>query len=245
MKNSIAILLIGYSLYVSLSSAGIKNSKTFERTVHVNPYEMISEGQSLVKDGDLIVRLNRDPLSRYIKNFNKHDKSYSHAGIILFENGYPWVYNIMNGEENSGEGIRRDSLSQFSSPKRNSAYGIFRYQLKEDELKSLHDIMRDWMSKKIRFDYAFDYRTNDKMYCSEMISKAITEATRGRIGIERTRFTATEARIFAAYCNLPIDYTSELEIIPIDALYTNPYCHIVKTYDYQKQVKNNDSPLIN
>jgi hypothetical protein len=204
---------------------------------------MIRDGQSLVKDGDLIVRMNRDPMSRYIKNFNKHDKSYSHAGIILFEDGYPYVFNIMNGEENPGECLRRDSLSQFSSPRKNSAYGIFRYQLHEEELKKLHEIIQNWLSKKIRFDHAFDFRTNDRMYCSEMISKAIAEATGGRIVIESTRFTATEARLFAAYCHLSFDYTSKLEIIPIDALYTNPYCHAVKRYDYQKQAENNSSPL--
>lgn len=103
--------------------------------------------------------------------------------------------------------------------------------------------MREWLGKKIRFDNAFDFRTNDKMYCSEMISKAIDEATRGKIAIERTRFTATEARLFAAYCHLSVDYTSKLEIVPIDALFTNRYCHAVKRYDYQKQAENNYSLL--
>jgi Permuted papain-like amidase enzyme, YaeF/YiiX, C92 family len=243
MKHFNVILFIGYALYTSLGSPGIGQSKTFARTVRTSPYEMIKDGQSLVKDGDLIVRLNRDPMSRYIKNFNKHDKSYSHAGIVFLENGYPYVFDIVNGEENPGECIRRDSLSRFTSPRRNSAYGIFRYQLKEDELKRLHEIIQDWINKKIRFDHAFDLRTNDRMYCSEMISKAIAEATGGRIAFERTRFTVTEAGLFAAYCHLPLNYTSELEIIPIDALYTNRYCHAIKSYDFQKQAVNNYSPL--
>ena len=243
MKHFNVILFIGYALYTCFGAPGIGQSKTFARTVRDNPYEMIRDGQSLVKDGDLILRLSHDPMSRYIKEFNRHDKSYSHAGIVLFENGCPYVYDIVNGEENPGECIRRDSLGRFASPRKNSAYGIFRYQLKEDELKRLHEIIQDWISKKVRFDHAFDFRTDDRMYCSEMISKAIAEATRGRIAFERTRFTDTEAGLFAAYCHLSPDYTGKLEIIPIDALYTNRYCHAIKRYDFQKQAVNNFSSL--
>src|SRR5687768_13423757 len=69
---------------------------------------MIEKGLSLLQEGDLVLRLNHDPASQFIKYFNRNDKSYSHAGIVLFENGYPYVYHIVNGEENPGEQIKKD-----------------------------------------------------------------------------------------------------------------------------------------
>ena len=65
-----------------------------------------------------------------------------------------------------------------------------------------------------------------------MISKAVTEATDKRIFIEPTRLTLAEASFLTAYTHLPISYTNGLAIIPIDALYVNPFCRLVKKYDY-------------
>ncbi len=218
-------LLIGYGLErYSLSLAG---------TRPMSSYSMIDEGQSLLKEGDLLVRLNRDPSSGFIKYFNKKDKSYSHSGIVLFENGYPYVYHIVVGDENPGEKIKKDSLWQFCDPKRNSAFGIYRYELTTGEIKQLKDIVHGWYTAGISFDQSFNLATNDKMYCSEMVSKAVTAATHQRILFQPAPLTLAEAGLFSAYSRLPITYTTHLSIIPIDALYVNPFCHEVKKYSYQ------------
>jgi len=70
------------------------------------------------------------------------------------------------------------------------------------------------------------------MYCSEMVSKAVTEATDKRISIEPIPLNMVEAGFLTAYSRLPVSYTNGLPIIPIDALYTNPFCRLVKKYEY-------------
>ena len=194
---------------------------------------MINEGQTLLKEGDLVVRLNQDPTSRFIKNFNRRDKNYSHAGIVLYEDGYPYIYHIVNGDENPDEKLRKDSLSRFCNPRKNTAYGIFRYEMKTGEIKSLKDLIHKWYEKGVRFDLKFNLKTDDRMYCSEMISKALASATRERIMIKTTKPTPTEAGIFSLYMHLPLTYTSKLRIVSIDNLYANPYCHLVKEYNYK------------
>jgi hypothetical protein len=196
---------------------------------------MIKDGQSLLKEGDLIVRLSRDPASQFIKNFNQHDKSFSHSGIVLYEDGYPYVYHIINGEENPGNKLRRDSLSWFCDPRKNMAYGIFRYDMNADEIKKMKDCIHKWYAQGIQFDFAFNLVSDDSMYCSEMISKALAEATNKRIHIQTTKLTTDEASLFSAYTHLPFTYTSKLKVISIDALYTNQFCHLIKEYDYKKR----------
>ena len=71
------------------------------------------------------------------------------------------------------------------------------------------------------------------MYCSEMISKVLARATGKRILIETTKPTNTEAGILSVYIHLPFTYTSKLQIVSIDNLYTNPYCHLIKEYNYK------------
>ncbi|HJW18357.1 MAG TPA: hypothetical protein VJ499_14600, partial [Flavisolibacter sp.] len=74
---------------------------------------MISKGESIVRNGDIIVRDYMDPLSQGIKRFNRIDPSYSHAGIVFIENGYPFVYHMLPGRYNKQGNLCRDSLKRF------------------------------------------------------------------------------------------------------------------------------------
>jgi Permuted papain-like amidase enzyme, YaeF/YiiX, C92 family len=230
MKRLIIFFFICYSLYLYAYSAYFQNETTiYHRT---SAYLMIKEGESLLKEGDLVVRLNRDPSSRFIKNFNRHDKSYSHSGIVLFENGYPYVFHIIDGEENPSGKLKMDSLKMFCNPIKNNSYGIYRYEMTQYEINNLKNIVHKLYAREVQFDNAFNLSTDDKMYCSEMISKVLKEATRKRISVEPTKLTTIDAGFFSAYTHLPFNYASHLSVISIDDLYTNPFCQLVKRYNF-------------
>jgi hypothetical protein len=199
-----------------------------------DPELMITDGESQLKEGDLVVRLNRDPTSQYIRNFNRLDKAYSHAGIVFYENGYPYIFHIVNGEENPGEKLRKDSLGRFCDPRKNAAFGIYRYDMTDSEKKLFRELIHHWYDQGLQFDPIFNLNDDEKMYCSEMIRKALAKATAKRIFIETTKLTATESRLFSAYTHLPLTYTGSLQIVSIDNLYMNRFCHLVKSYDYRK-----------
>lgn len=228
-------IIIIFILCCKLSSCvnAVHEAPAYTIQEYKDPYLMVIDGKTLIQDGDLLVRLNTTPGSEYLKNFNRLDKKYSHAGIVLIENGDLSVYHIVNGEENPDEKLKKDSLTGFCNPRKNSAYGIFRYDLSAKELAMLKHVIHQWYKQGIRFDSTFNLKTDKRMYCSEMISKALTKATRGRIMIERTKPTALEARFFSVYMRLPYSYTSNLEIVAIDNLYTNRHCKLVKEYNYE------------
>ena len=234
MKHPMFILLLFISFQLNSYLNIVKESIAAKDTCTnpIDPLTIISEGLSLLKEGDLVVRLTRDPISWCIKNFNRHDKSYSHSGIVLYDHGYPYIYHIVNGEENPDEKLRKDSLSHFCNPRKNSAFGIYRYNMNTGEIKKLKELIHYWYDYGLQFDSAFNLNTDDRMYCSEMISKALEKATDKRISIERTQMTKTEAKYFSFYTHLPFTYTSSLKIVTIDGLYFNPYCHVIKEYKY-------------
>ena len=101
------------------------------------------------------------------------------------------------------------------------------------EIKKLKDCIHKWYKQGISFDSTFNLRSDDRMYCSEMISKALSRATDKKILIKTTELTNTEARLFSSYTHLPYTYTSELRIVCIDALYTNSFCRLIKKYNYK------------
>lgn len=233
MKTLITILIIFYSFHWHTSNSSTQESSPVAPNSYIDPFAMINEGQTLLKEGDLVVRLNQDRTSGFIRNLNRHDKKYSHAGIVLYERGYPFIYHIVIDDENPDGKLRKDSLNTFCHPRKNIAFGIFRYEMAPDEIETLEKLLHVWYTKKVRFDLEFNINTDNKMYCSEMIMKALAISTGKRILIETTKLTPKEAGLFSTYLRLPFTYTSKLRVVSIDNLYTNQYCYLVKEYNYK------------
>jgi len=230
MRFATILIIVIYDIFFCFDDSN--EVHPFRDNTHKDPYTMINEGKTLLKEGDLVLRLNTDPSSQYLKNFNRFDKKYSHAGIVLYDNGYPFVYHIINGEENPDGKLKKDSLARFCDPRKNMAYGIFRYDIYADDIKNMKNLIRQWCEAGVKFDSVFNPATDDRMYCSEMVSKALAGATNKRILISTTRPSVNEAAFFSMYMHLPYAYTSNLQIIAIDNLYTNRYCHLIKEYSY-------------
>lgn len=228
----IITLLVCISMYASRISTTVAKNTTITAHSLPNPALLLREGEQLLEEGDLVLRLNTDPASQFIKNFNRRDKRYSHAGIVAYEKGYPYVYHIVNGAENPGERLRKDSLARFADPRKNTALGIYRYDLDKTEIMRLRKWLHQWYAKGIQFDSAFNYATDRRMYCTEMISKLLDRASAGRITIAFTRPTATEAALFSTYMQLPLSYTSRLQLVAPDNLFLHPACRLVKAYDF-------------
>ena len=223
---SLKILTAGCLLAVAAFTFRAHTNSAFipEQTAANKAFAMIEKGRSLLQEGDLVLRLNHDPASQFIRYFNRNDKSYSHAGIVLFENGYPFVYHIVNGDENPGEQIKKDSLSRFCNPRQNFGFGIYRYKIDAGEAKKLKAIIHSWQKNKVQFDHGFDHNTDNRMYCSEMITKALTKATEKRIQIASTKPTAIEVAALSAHIHLPLAAARKRKIIAIDNLYINAHC---------------------
>jgi hypothetical protein len=231
------IISITVIIVISLCVLFTGNTKTTAAAPAItngftSAYTMIEKSQSILKDGDLVVRMNQDLTSHFIKYFNRQDKRYSHSAIVIYENGYPYVYHIVNGDENPDKKLRKDSLYQFCNPKKNFGYGIYRYTLKTPELKRLKKVIHKWYAQEIKFDSVFSLKTDNLMYCSEMIKKALEKATGSRIIIETTKLTRQEAGILSSYLHLDSTYTKNLKLIAIDNLYMNEHCSAIANFDF-------------
>lgn len=195
--------------------------------------QTIREGEQLLRDGDLVVRAGREPVSRIIRTFNRKDASYSHAGLVFFENGRPWVYHILPAEDSlKPEKIRRDSMLVFCDPYINDGFGIFRYKLDSVQTEKLRSIIQANYQKGILFDDRFDMRTDNKMYCSEMIAKALETATGKTIRVETVQTTPAEASFFANRLHATVKEVMERRIVPIDNLYLMPHCKPVNRFKF-------------
>lgn len=128
-----------------------------------------------VLTGDLIMRTGNDFTSDVMRKLSLKDKTYSHSGIASLENDTLFVYHSMGGEWNPDKKIRRDPFELFCNPKENRGFGIYRYQLDEDQLKRFIQNAIGFYEQGVTFDMKFDLATDDQMYCTEYVFKAINQ----------------------------------------------------------------------
>ncbi len=131
----------------------------------------------LLRQGQVVLRMGTGAQSLMLAHINRRDKSYSHCGIVIMENGYPFVYHSIGGEDNPDARLRRDSAHRFFSPSYNSGIAAVQYDLSDYQQAALYKVVKNYFARRPRFDLQFDLATDDKLYCTEFVYKAITKAT--------------------------------------------------------------------
>jgi hypothetical protein len=202
---------------------------------YAGTYRQVDSAKALLHEGDLILRNGLEFSSQVVKQFNRKDKSFSHAGIILFRGSEPFVYHIVPGDENPDLRLRFDSLERFCNPRRNGGFALYRYALDSTEILTLKETILGWHRAGVLFDSTFNLQTDDRMYCSEMIKKGLARASGNRIIIATTKPTPEESAFFASNLRAPLSYVRSLQLVAIDDLFLNPHCRLVRRFNYQYQ----------
>jgi hypothetical protein len=182
-----------------------------------------------VKNGDLITRAGVDAISASLRNFNKKDKSYSHSGIALIEDGEIFVYHTLAGAENPSDKMIREPFDSFCNPHNKLGIGIFRYSLNDAEIKQLDSSFKKYYQQELKFDKVFDLKDDSAMYCAEIIYKCLKRITNNRIILPTTK--AQNVRIKnPAFKN---KLFKEIEYVAVDNLYLNPFCREIARISYE------------
>jgi Permuted papain-like amidase enzyme, YaeF/YiiX, C92 family len=180
----------------------------------------------LLQSGMLIMRSDDDYESLTLQNFSNTEKVFSHAGLLFKEDSGFVVYHSMTGVENPKGTIRRDSYDVFVNPKQKTGFGIFKYKISDKEVAKLHQIIKKGYDDKVPFDMFFNLKTDDSLYCSEMIYKGLKKATNNRVIIPNSFMINFKPKIMGYKYNSA--FLKRFEYIALDNLYINQFCTEVK-----------------
>ena len=161
---------------LTLKSANTFNNKALDSSI------------SILKSGQIVLRMGLGADSYLLSQMNQKNKTFSHCGIVFIENGYPFVYHSIGGEDNPDERLRRDSVKFFFSPDHNSGIAIVQYDYDEEHIQKLRQIVNNYYKERPKFDMKFDLKTDDKLYCAEFIYKALNKTMDDTSYITPTRF---------------------------------------------------------
>jgi hypothetical protein len=177
-------------------------------------FRLVDSVEKLVRTGDLILRTGNDYTSFFFKQMNLQDKTFSHCGLALNENGKVFVYHALGGEFNPDQKILRQTLRQFVNPLENEIFGVYHLQLPSsiatDCLKKADSLYR----AGVMFDLGFDLATDHRMYCAEFVYKSLVWGSKSRFRTDHTKIGNREG-------------------IATDNLYLNPYFKPLGRYKYK------------
>jgi hypothetical protein len=129
-------------------------------------------------EGDLVFRKGRSLVSRVVL-MNDRGSAYSHVGIVAFKDGEPLIVHAVTGEpdESGDEKVKCDTPTDFLDAEKASLFAVFR--LAEDEkhlAKMAAQKAMAYYTMGLPFDKSFDFRSEDKLYCTELVWKAYLAA---------------------------------------------------------------------
>lgn len=172
----IILCAAGIAALMSVNASGNADKIVEKERADTWNRQVVDSAISLLKSGNIVLRMGLGADSRLLSLMNRRDKSYSHCGIVMIENGYPFVYHSIGGEDNPDERLRRDSAWLFFSPRFNTQIAVIKYDFSAANVDRLRATVSKYYHSRPKFDLKFDLATDDKLYCSEFVYKAITSA---------------------------------------------------------------------
>lgn len=189
-------------------------AQRMERNTNAWNKQMVDSAVAMLHNGDLVMRRGIDASSFLLSQMNLKNKTYSHCGIVLIENGRPYVYHSIGGEDNPNARLRRDPAAFFFSPRNNLCFGIARYGLDSVQKDSLAAAVHDYYKQGKMFDLNFDLDTDDRLYCAEFVYKALVRATGDKSYIRLSNYMG-------------------FKFVGIDDLYMGPHSRVVWEVKYK------------
>lgn len=172
------------------------------------------------KEGDIVLRRGKSLISQLLRRMSLHDQTFSHAGILFKESGKWKVLHAIGGEGSKVDGIRSDDIETYCSVNETDTVAFFRVI---GEPKLGQRIVRSALALRMDctgFDTDFDLTTDDKLYCTEFVRKAIQNASHDRI-------------------SLPLTVASGIHYISCENIYSNRYVQPIYSFSsYVRQTSN-------
>lgn len=167
-----------------------------------------------LKDGDLIFRKGRSMISRIVL-MNDTKTDYSHIGIVAILENVPFVIHAVPGEPNEKgeELVKCDLPENFLSFEKASKFAV--YRLKEDSVRCSYFAAQkalEFYYAKLPFDKAMNFRTDDKLYCTELVWKAYLSAG---INITDNKFHLINFSLFTDSLIMPSQIIENMSLMQI------------------------------
>jgi hypothetical protein len=125
-------------------------------------------------DGDLVFRRGRDMMAATVLAADRAAR-FSHVGLLLHVDGRAMIVHAVPSEEDRDGGVVIEPLAAFLAPDRASDYAVYR-------VRALDNAGRRRLTERALamvgrpFDFELRWSDDGRLYCSELVLKALEAA---------------------------------------------------------------------
>ncbi|MBN1638041.1 MAG: hypothetical protein JW866_03685 [Ignavibacteriales bacterium] len=175
MKKFLKITLLIFVLLISVFAFYYVKTIWFS---HQDEFTNVGLDYRIVEHGDLIFRKGRSLVSQFVLLMDS-DSPYSHVGVVVRPQDSIFVVHAVPGETDADtDYVRMDYIDDFLDYENNSGGSIYRFfdTINFAIPNTAAEIAKSYFDDKIMFDPDFSMRTDDKLYCTELVWKAYKNA---------------------------------------------------------------------
>jgi len=146
----------------------------------------------------LILRGSDTKLSGFAKRYNNAHPKASHVALAIYTDSLR-IYHV-NTTDSRRDNLLMQSLDEFSyHPKgKHTYFGAWKLKnVSPTDLQLMQEKISYFKTKDVRFDYRFDFKSDQKLYCSEFIYKVLTHTQNSNFKLPlTTKVVPKEHRFF-------------------------------------------------
>lgn len=169
--KSLSISNISIALILFFTTISCKKNK-IEKTEEIDNNLSISSIK--FENGDLIYRNGNGAISQFFKKTSLQEQHYSHGGIISISNDSIYVIHTEASEITHIGGAKKETINSFL--KNITQWGLYRIDTTQAVKNKIVSEAMQYVEKETPFDFDFDSSTEDKVYCTQLLSLSINKA---------------------------------------------------------------------
>jgi len=133
-------------------------------------YKLLPAEDSLIHDGDIILRYGYGIISDIIVEQLGETYSLSHCGIVCKNDSFIVIHSVSSSLYPI-DGVQYQTMKDFVKDSKKNSIIVVRFK-SPDKMKDASSISKRayyYLNKKVPFDHKFDITDSSKIYCSELI----------------------------------------------------------------------------
>jgi hypothetical protein len=123
---------------------------------------------NMLRNGDIIMRQGRGPISLAISAKLNEKYKLSHCGIVSINNDSINVIHTLSLSVSSVNGMQQSTLNEFIGDTYKNSIIVVR--LKNSDNSKITNRAKYYLSKEIEFDESFDVADTAKFFCNELVA---------------------------------------------------------------------------
>ncbi len=147
--------------------------KGYHRTGHYRHHLNTFVDSTTFLTGDLLFRRGSSLESLLVMAADRGSQ-YSHVGLVVVEDGTPYVVHTEPGRNQSPDAVvRKETLASYLAPEKATQYALYRMTNRnQTDTLAMQRYAISVYQKKVPFDYEFNHDDTSRLYCSELIRNA-------------------------------------------------------------------------